>query len=67
MQENIILILFLIDISLFLLERSFISVGLDKRMDFIINFFICFSCKCFRSHCLLGTLSSCMKHLLYAQ
>lgn len=38
MQENIILILFLIDISLFLLERSFISVSLDKRMDFIIKF-----------------------------
>jgi len=41
-QENIILILFLIDIRLFLLERSFISVGLDKRMDLIVRFFSVF-------------------------
>lgn len=37
-----ILFLFLIEISLFLLKRSFISVGLDKRMGLIINFFSVF-------------------------
>lgn len=65
-QEHIILILFLIDISLFLLERSFISVGLDKRMDLIIKFFW-FLYKCFMAHCLFGTLSSYTKHLFCAQ
>lgn len=54
-MQEIILILFLIDTSIFLREISFISVGWDKRMGFIITFF-CFSFKCFWSHCLSGTL-----------
>lgn len=43
-QDDIILILILINISLFLQERSFITVGLTKRTNFIMYFFLCFSC-----------------------
>ena len=43
-QENIIFILILIDISLFLLGRSFITVGLDERMHFIVYFLMVFTC-----------------------
>lgn len=60
MQENIILILFLIEISLFLLKGSFISVGLQKRMDLIINFFSVFHVSvlgltAFWGHCFLAS------------
>lgn len=54
MQKNIILISFLIDISLFLLERSFVSVGLDKRMDFTVTFFSVFHVSVFGLTALLG-------------
>lgn len=41
-RENIILILFLIDISLFLPEGLLISADLHKIMDFITRFFSVF-------------------------